>query len=73
MNLIDLRNKKNLTLQQVAEQIGCTKQAYWNYEKGLRKIPLSRAVILSQIYGITVEEIFFYSSSNQSVNKNISV
>jgi transcriptional regulator with XRE-family HTH domain len=73
MSLTDLRKKKNLTLDEVAEQLGCSKQAYWNYEKGIRKIPLDKAVRLSKIYKVKVEDIFFYSTSNQNVNDKLSV
>jgi putative transcriptional regulator len=71
MTLNMLREKKGLTLEQVAEVLGKSKQCYWNYEKGIRKIPLDIAIKLSNIYGVKIEDIFFCVSSNQNVNKCI--
>jgi DNA-binding XRE family transcriptional regulator len=64
-----LRESLNLTLEDIANEIGRSKQCYWNYEKGIRKIPLDIAIQLSKIYGVSIEDIFFYSLSNQNVTK----
>jgi len=68
MTLKSIREKYNLTLMQVSEYIGCSKQGYWNYEKGIRKLPLDKAVKLSNLYNISLEEISLYISSNHNVN-----
>lgn len=66
--LKDLRKEKKLTLEAVADELGCTKQAYWYYEKGLRKTPLEIAVKLAKLFCVTTEDIFFYSQGNRNVN-----
>lgn len=69
MNLALLRERNKMTLQDVANKIGKSKQCYWNYEKGIRQIPLKVAIILADIFHVTTEEIFIYSQSNHNVNK----
>lgn len=68
MSLREIRLNLGLTLEDVAKKLNCTKTCYWNYENGKRNIPLSTAVTLSKVYGITAEEVFLYSLSNQNVN-----
>lgn len=68
MTLKTIRLKCNLTLLQVAEYIGCSKQGYWNYEKGIRKLPLDKANKLAELYNIPLGEVYLYALSNQNVN-----
>lgn len=56
-NLKSLRKLHNLTLQQLSSQLGILHQQYWRYEQGLRELPLSLAVKLADIYGITLDEL----------------
>jgi transcriptional regulator with XRE-family HTH domain len=66
--LKNLRQQKGYTLNDVAKKLGCKKQTYWNYEKGIRKIPLDKALLLSSIFGITAKEVYLSLQSNQNVN-----
>lgn len=68
--LLSLRKEHNYTLLQVADSIGCSKQAYWNYEKGKRRLPLEKATELSTLYKVSLETIYFCTKSNQNVNKD---
>jgi transcriptional regulator with XRE-family HTH domain len=68
--LLSLRKEHNFTLLQVAKSIDCSKQAYWNYEKGKRRLPLEKATKLSKLYKVSLETIYFCTKSNQSVNNN---
>lgn len=70
VTLLTLRKKHKLTLLQVANKLECSKQAYWNYEKGIRKLPFEKAIILSKLYNVSLETIYFCISSNQNVNKD---
>lgn len=70
-NLKFIREKKGLTIHDVANYLGCSKQGYWNYEKGIRKIPLEKAIKLAELYNITPKEVLCYSQSNQNVNNDI--
>ncbi|MDU2282268.1 helix-turn-helix transcriptional regulator [Clostridium sp.] len=57
MTLRQLREKNALSLREVADAIGCSKQGYWNYEKGIRKLPFDKAKKLSNFYQISIDEI----------------
>lgn len=56
-NLRTLRTRKRLSLLNVARELGVTKQAVWNYEKGKRRVPLATAPVLAKLYGVTTDEI----------------
>lgn len=46
-----------LTQAQVAEKIGCTRQALSNYERGSRKVPQAAKVELAKVYGCKPNEL----------------
>lgn len=69
--LKNLRLEKGYTLNDVAKKLECKKQTYWNYEKGIRKLPLEKAVQLANFFDITVKDVYFSLSSNQNVNNTI--
>jgi len=57
--LITLREKMQLTQQEVANKVGVSVSAITNYEVGNR-IPKDNIKIkLASLYGVSVEEIFF--------------
>ncbi len=70
LTLLSLRKEHKFTLLQVANSIECSKQAYWNYEKGIRRLPFEKAIKLSELYNVSLETIYFCIKSNQIVNKN---
>ncbi|NFN94503.1 helix-turn-helix transcriptional regulator [Clostridium botulinum] len=70
LTLFSLRKEHKFTLLQVANSIECSKQAYWNYEKGIRRLPFEKATKLSELYNVSLETIYFCIKSNQNVNKN---
>ena len=41
----DLRVDNDLTQQQVAEILNCQREVYRRYEKGIRELPLSYAIL----------------------------
>ncbi|NFS12836.1 helix-turn-helix transcriptional regulator [Clostridium botulinum] len=69
LTLFSLRKEHKFTLLQVANSIECSKQAYWNYEKGIRRLPFEKATKLSTLYNVSLETIYFCTKSNQNVNK----
>ena len=54
--LKEYREKKDLTMKQVAEKLGCSESCYCLYEKGLRKPSFETLVKLAEIYGCTVND-----------------
>ncbi len=53
--LEDLRIDNDLTQQQVATILHCKREVYRRYEKGLREIPISYAIILSKYYNVSLD------------------
>ena len=57
MELRKLRNLKNLTQADVAKQLSITPQAYANYERGDRTPDIKTCKKLSEIFGVSLEEL----------------
>lgn len=51
----DLRIDNDLTQQQVADILNCKREVYRRYEKGIRELPLSYAIILAQHYHVSID------------------
>lgn len=53
--LEDLRIDHDLTQQEVAEILNCKREVYRRYEKGIRELPLSYAIILADYYKVSLD------------------
>lgn len=51
----DLRQDHDMTQQQVADILHCQREVYRRYEKGIREIPVSYAIILSRYYDVSLD------------------
>lgn len=51
----DLRIDNDLTQQEVADVLNCQREVYRRYEKGIRELPLSYAVILAKFYKVSLD------------------
>lgn len=51
----DLRIDHDLTQQQVANILHCSREVYRRYEKGIRELPLSYAVVLAKYYKVSLD------------------
>lgn len=51
----DLRVDHDLTQQEVADILNCKREVYRRYEKGIRELPLSYAIVLADYYGVTID------------------
>ena len=51
----DMRIDNDLTQQQVADILNCQREVYRRYEKGIREMPLSYAIILAQYYHVSLD------------------
>ncbi|MDD7177974.1 MAG: helix-turn-helix transcriptional regulator [Lachnospiraceae bacterium] len=51
----DLRQDHDLTQQQVADILHCKREVYRRYEKGIREIPVSYAIMLAQYYHVSLD------------------
>lgn len=53
--LEDLRIDADLTQQQIANILNCKREVYRRYEKGIRELPLSYAIILAKYYHVSLD------------------
>lgn len=51
----DLRQDNDMTQQQVADLLHCQREVYRRYEKGIREIPVSYAIVLARYYNVSVD------------------
>lgn len=51
----DLRIDHDYTQQQIADYLHCQREVYRRYEKGIRELPLSYAIMLADLYNVTLD------------------
>lgn len=51
----DLRIDHDLTQQDIADILHCQREVYRRYEKGIRELPLSYAIILADYYNVSID------------------
>jgi len=55
MNLKEIRTRRNLTQQVVAEHLGCSSVVYSRYERGTRQPSIEVLLKLADLFGVTVD------------------
>lgn len=63
--LTDLRLEHHKTQQQIADILHCQREVYRRYEKGIREIPVSYAIILARHYDVTVDYLLGVSDKKK--------
>ena len=58
MNLRGYRASKNLSQKDCGDAIGTTREGYRMKEIGKSKFSLEQAIILANLFGITIEEFY---------------
>lgn len=53
----DLRVDHDLTQQDVADVLGCNREVYRRYEKGIRTIPIDFLIRLADYYNVSIDYI----------------
>lgn len=56
-NLVVLRNLKGLSQEQIAEQVGVSRQAYAKWEKGTSIPDVEKCMALADFYGTTIDSL----------------
>ena len=56
-SLRELRARKNVTQQEVAEAVGVSVPTYGGWEKDLSVMPVGKLIMLAEYFGVTVGEI----------------
>jgi len=51
----NLRVDNDLSQQDVADILHCQREVYRRYEKGIREMPLSYAIILAKYYDVSLD------------------
>ncbi len=54
-----LRKKKNLTIQEMADQVGISKAYYWQLENNNRRLFYDIAVKIANVFGLKPDDIFY--------------
>ena len=68
--LREYRTEGKYRQKDLAKKIGVTRQAYGFYESGMAKPPLDKAKKLADIFGVSIEDIFFSKTDKlNSTNK----
>ena len=68
--LREYRTEGNYRQKDLAKKIGVTRQAYGFYESGMAKPPLDKAKKLADIFGVSIEDIFFSKTDElNSINE----
>ena len=63
--LRDLREDNDMTQQQVADLLHCQREVYRRYEKGIREIPVSYAIVLANYYDVSLDYLLGVSDKKK--------
>lgn len=69
--LVELRHKKNLKQKDISTYLGISLQSYCNKENGLRTFTLEEANSISQLFNLSINEIFFTNRVFKTNTKSI--
>lgn len=67
MNLRDLRKQARMSVKEIAQKLGVTVTAIYNYERGIRSIDILMAVDMALYYGVSLDEFIeaYINTHNQ--------
>lgn len=65
--LEDLRIDRDLTQQNIADILHCQREVYRRYEKGVRELSLSYAVILADYYHVSLDYLVGRSNKTHMI------
>lgn len=68
--LRDLRRASKKTAAEVAEVLGITIQAVYNYERGIRLIDIYSIIPLARLFDVTAEEIIEAQINSQRAQED---
>lgn len=64
--LKEIRTKKGITYQEVANQVGISKEYYWMIENGKRRLTYELAVKIAKVFNSNPDYIFLDNQSTIS-------
>ena len=59
----------NLTQSDMADKLGITLQNYYQKENGIREFKLSEAKKIADLFGVSIEDIFFTNEVNKMITE----
>lgn len=68
----NLREFYGFSQKEIAEYLNLSPNGYSMKENGLRKFTLDEAKKLAELFGVSIEELFFNTTSNHNVHYNVS-
>lgn len=66
MKLKEIRKSRKMTQQDVAERLHCDVTTYARYESGDRNPPLEMLIMLSQLFGVSLDYLVGIRDFNES-------
>jgi len=73
LNIKHLRNAKNITQAQFADMLNISRKNISNYEQERAKPPIELAIKMSQILGVSLEDMVEKDFSNKSLSYETSI
>lgn len=70
LRIESLRIDHDLTQSDVAKVLDCQREVYRRYEKGVRELPLSYAVILADYYNVSLDYLVGRTETNDYHNNS---
>ncbi len=64
MNLLEIREKRNLSQNEVSAAVGISQQCYSRYERGEREADYTTLCKLADYFDVTVDELLGHSESH---------
>ena len=64
MKLVEARKQARYSQQNVADELGISRQTYIRMEKNPEDISINDAKVLAKMFGVSIEDIFFTSNCN---------
>ncbi|MDE5994146.1 MAG: helix-turn-helix domain-containing protein [Oscillospiraceae bacterium] len=68
--LEDLRKDKDLTQEQVAEQLGLKREQYRRYETGINEIKASFIIKVCKFYNVSADYLLGFTDTYKTLPKN---
>lgn len=68
--LKELRNEYNYTQEYLASIVNVSRQAYANWENGIRNIDIDALIIYSKLYGVTTDYLLGVSELRTNIKAN---
>mgnify|MGYP005766811483 CR=1 FL=1 len=69
--LEDLRIDSDRTQADIADFLGCQREVYRRYEKGLRQIPVDMLIQLSRLYNVSIDYLVGLTNEKKPYPRSI--